>query len=181
MSSEENTNIVPVDKVNIENAAAATGGFVGLMLTGPLGAVILAALTSYVVKKDSDTGDALRGVGKTVVESYNYLTKLNGKYQITNKVSESVSKAIDARTEESESLGDFKKSVSTMNSKIKELNKEYDLVTKAKQAASAAAVVSDWAIEQVGKLNAEYDFVKIAKDSASKAIDFANEASAGKN
>ena len=60
MSSEENTNIVPVDKVNIENAAAATGGFVGLMLTGPLGAVTLAALTSYVVKKDSDTGDALR-------------------------------------------------------------------------------------------------------------------------
>ena len=58
--SEENTNIVPVDKVNIENAAAVTGGFLGFVLAGPLAGVFLAALTNYVVKKENDSGEALR-------------------------------------------------------------------------------------------------------------------------
>ena len=60
MSDDENTNIVPVDKANIENAAAVTGGFLGFVLAGPLAGVILAAFTNYVVKKDNDSGEALR-------------------------------------------------------------------------------------------------------------------------
>ena len=59
-SPAPNTNIVPVDKENIENAAAVTGGILGLVLTGPVGAVVLAALTNYVVKKENDSGEALR-------------------------------------------------------------------------------------------------------------------------
>ena len=50
-------------------------------------AIILAALTNYVVKKENDSGEALRGLGKTVVESYNFLTKINAKYDISDKVS----------------------------------------------------------------------------------------------
>ena len=49
-----------MDKENIENAAAVTGGILGLVLSGPVGALILAALTNYVVKKENDSGEALR-------------------------------------------------------------------------------------------------------------------------
>lgn len=62
----------------MQSAAAVTGGILGLVLFGPVGALVLAAITNFVSKKDDEAGEALRGLGKTVVESYNFLTKLNG-------------------------------------------------------------------------------------------------------
>ena len=42
-----------------------------------------------------------RGLGKTVVESYNFLTKINSKYQISDKLGDTVSKAVDSAASES--------------------------------------------------------------------------------
>lgn len=152
----EEANLVPVDKVNIENAAAVTGGFLGLVLAGPIGALIAAALTNYIVKKENEAGDAFRGVGKTVVESYNFLTKLNSKYDLTGKATASISTAVSSiETSDSETLETLKTTVSKTVSKIDELNKEYDFVSKGKQVASAASVLSDTAVGKIDELNAK--------------------------
>ena len=74
--SEDNTNIVPVDKENIQNAVAVTGGFIGFVLAGPLGGVFLAAITNYAVKKDTDTGEALRLVLTLYFKLQNLFLKL---------------------------------------------------------------------------------------------------------
>jgi len=177
MSDDENTNIVPVDKANIENAAAVTGGFLGFVLAGPLAGVILAAFTNYVVKKDNDSGEALRGIGKTVVESYNYLAKMNAKYGISAKAGEAIGKAIDNAAVENESLQTLKETLDTSTKKVSELNKEFDLVGKAKQLTSTAADLSDKAIDAVDEANTKYDFVKVVKDSTNKAIDAVREQS----
>ena len=99
---------------------------------------------------------------------------------------------------ESEAVETLKTTVSTTVSKIDELNKEYDFVSKGKQLASAAAVLSDTAFEKLDELNAkvciiilvfctcynliiqilppnQYDFVKVAKETASKAVEKAKE------
>ena len=68
-------------------ASAVTGGVVGFALAGPLGALVSAAISNYVSKKGNDAGVALRGFGKTVIESYNFLTTLNSKYYLTGKAS----------------------------------------------------------------------------------------------
>jgi len=149
----ENTEIVPLEKQNIENAAAVTGGILGLVLVGPIGALVLAAITNYVVKKENDSGEALRGLGKTVIESYNFLNKLNSKYNLTGKTAETLSKTLSSVETDSETLDTVKKTVTTTVTKIDELNKEYDFVTKGKQVASAAAVLSDTAIEKLEELN----------------------------
>ena len=47
----EKYELVPVDKVNIENAASFTGGLLGLIMFGPIGAAVLAATVHYVSKK----------------------------------------------------------------------------------------------------------------------------------
>ncbi len=60
MSDGENANMVPVDKQNVENAAAVTGGILGFVLAGPVAGLVLAAVSNYVVKKDNDSGEALR-------------------------------------------------------------------------------------------------------------------------
>ena len=154
----ENTEIVPLEKQNIENAAAVTGGILGLVLVGPIGALVLAAITNYVVKKENDSGEALRGLGKTVIESYNFLNKLNSKYNLTGKTAETLSKSLSSVETDSETLDTVKKTVTTTVTKIDELNKEYDFVTKGKQVASAAAVLSDTAIEKLEELNAKVFF-----------------------
>lgn len=57
------------------------------------------------------------------------------------------------------------------------MNKEFDLIGKAKKITSAAADLSDKAIDAVDEANTKYDFVKVAKDTANKAIDAVKEQS----
>ena len=159
------TDLVPLEKTNIENAAAVTGGIVGLAIGGPIFALILAAISNYVVKKDNDAGVALRGFGKTVIEAYNYLTTLNGKYDLTGSASNAVSKAVSSV--ESEDLQKVKSTVDTTVSKVSEINKEFDFVTKAKQALIAAGTLSDAALEKVEELN-----VKVIKITSLLSIVF---------
>ena len=150
-----NTDLVPLDKTNIENAAAVTGGIVGFALGGPVVALILAAVSNYVSKKDSDAGTALRGFGKSVIESFNFLTTLNKKYDVTGAVSNTVSKAVTSAEGESEGFEKVSKTVNNTISKIKEINAEFDILGKGKQAAIAAAALSDAALEKVEELNAK--------------------------
>ena len=204
-----NTNIVPVDKENIENAAAVTGGILGLVLTGPVGAVFLAALTNYVVKKENDSGEALRwrtllfsfptnecqqhitvyttvissqynthyvshthrGLGKAVVEAYNFLSKINAKYELSTKASKKIGDAVDNIESESETVESVKSTLATAAVKVSDLNKEYDFVSKAKQVASSASVLSDAAVGKIDEANAKYNFFELAKKYASKAVE----------
>ena len=92
--TKEPTNLVPIEKSTIETSVAFTGGFIGFVVGGPYLAAILAAASNYIVKRDDETGEAFRGVGKAVIESWNFLTKLNGKYDVTGKISDSLNKAI---------------------------------------------------------------------------------------
>lgn len=102
---------------------------------------------------DGESGEALRGLGKTVVESYNFLTKLNTKYGITEKVTDSIGKAISGVEVESEALQKVTSTYATVSSKVSELNQEYDLVSKGKEVIAATAALSDAAIEKVIELN----------------------------
>lgn len=91
----KSTDLVPVDKVNIENSAAVTGGLVGFFIGGPVIGVILAAITNYVAKKEDEdlAAEAVRGVGKTVIESVNFLTKFNNKYKVVEKAAAAIDQA----------------------------------------------------------------------------------------
>lgn len=152
---KKNTGLVALEKTNIENAAAVTGGIVGFALGGPVIALLLAAVSNYVSKKDSDAGTALRGFGKSVIESYNFLTTLNTKYDLTGSVSSTVGKAVSSAEGESEGFEKVSKTVNDTLSKIKEINSEFDIIGKGKQAAIAAAALSEAALEKVEELNAK--------------------------
>ena len=52
-----------------------------------------AALVNYVSKQDNEVGDVARGVGKVALDVFNFLTKLNNKYDLTDKAGTA---AIDA-------------------------------------------------------------------------------------
>lgn len=150
------TDLVPLEKSNIENAAAVTGGIVGLAIGGPIFGLLLAAVSNYVAKKeDNDYGVALRGFGKTVIESYNFLTTLNNKYDATGSASESLDKFITSAEIESEGFGKFTKTVGSLGVKVQEINGEFDIVGKGKQIVIAASALSDAALEKLEELNAK--------------------------
>lgn len=153
------SELVPVEKTNIENAAAVSGGIVGFAIGGPVVAIVLAALSNYVSKKeDSDYGAALRGFGKTVIESYNFLTTLNNKYDATGAAANSLDKFITSAEVESEGFGKFTKTVGNIGTKVQEINGEFDLIGKGKQVVIAASALSDAALEKLEELNAKVRF-----------------------
>lgn len=160
--------IVPLEKENIENAASVTGGIVGFFVLGPIGGVVVAALSNWLVKKDNEGGDALRGVGNAVVNAYNYLSKINAKFDISTKISSTVSDVVEQTAPE-----DVKSKFDDYGSKVSAIVTEYDLVTKGKALAKASADLSEVALEKLDDLNTKYDFVKTAGRVTSEALETA--------
>jgi len=157
MSSEESSggkyNLVPVDKTNIESAASFTGAIFGLIVAGPVGGLFLAAIVNYVSKKDNEAGEALRGIGKTIVESVNFFKKVDSKYTVTGAVSETVTSVTSQAAAENETVEKVTTSLSTAVAKVQELDKEYDLLGKGKDVIGAAGTFSDAALEKIDELN----------------------------
>mmetsp|Transcript_17555 Transcript_17555/g.17630 ORF Transcript_17555/g.17630 Transcript_17555/m.17630 type:complete len:253 (-) Transcript_17555:89-847(-) len=167
-STESGLAVIPVDLDNMGTAVGVFGGVLGLILAGPVGGIVLASITKYVSKKENDSGEALRGLGKTIIESYNFLTKINGKYGLIDKATKTVDSAVSsAGVSDNEALDTVKKTVATTKSKYDEINKEYDIVAKGKQLLTAAGTLSDAALEKFEELNAKYDFVATAKSTTS--------------
>jgi len=161
--------IVPVDRENSINAATVSSAITGLLFLGPIGALVFAGAAWNVGKKENEAGEALRGVGKAVLEAYNFLTTLNDKYKLTDKAVSAIDTAVSSS--ENETVGQVKQTINEVTSKIGELNKEYDLVSKGKELAKTAVTVTDAALEKVVELNAQYDFVETSKKLAGTAVE----------
>ena len=171
MSEEKKFDIIPMNDENIKSASAFATGLVAFVLVGPVGAIVLAALANYAAKKDNDLGTALKGVGKTVIESTNYLKKLNSKYDITTKTAASITNAVSSIDSDSEALKTVKETVGTVVETITKLDKDYDIVSKGSIVVDTAAKFSDLALEKVEELNAKYDFVETSKKLVNTAVE----------
>ena len=71
-----------------------------------------------VQKEDTLTAEALGGVGKTVINSYNFLNKLNEKYSVTGKVAD----YLDSSLGEVEIVAKGKDAYITATTKLSELD-----------------------------------------------------------
>ncbi len=165
------TELAPVNDETISSAAGVSSAVFGFLLGGPLFSLIFGTVGVYVSKKDNEVGEGLRGIGKAIVECYNYVTKINNKYDVTGKVSAKVEEALDS------SDSDAAKSVRDAFSKVDEINKEYDITGKATSAISATTTLSEAAYEKVEELNEKYDFVETSKKAAADAFEKAKNAS----
>jgi hypothetical protein len=59
------------------------GAGIVLLGFGPVVGVALGLLASYLARSsENEVGEVARGVGKTALEVYNYLIKLNDKYKV---------------------------------------------------------------------------------------------------
>jgi len=170
-SSSSSSSIEPT-KENVESVAGVTGGVLGLLFFGPVVGLGLAAVSLYVSKKDNDGGEAVRGLSRSVLDAVNYFIKLNKKFDVTGKVGGKLAEVVDSN--ESEAVVKVKEVLG----KVSEVNSQYGLLDKGKEAIAAASKLSGVALEKAEDLNAKYDFVALAKDAAQKAADKAKELAA---
>ena len=115
------------------------------------------------------------------LDVYNFLLKLNGKYDLSDKASAAVKEQLEKLKagESGETMTKVEDAVTTVTSKVGELNKEYDLVEKGKQAIGYAGDLSVKAIDKGIELNKEYKITEqvTAKltEASSKAVDAAKD------
>jgi len=106
----------------------------------------------------TQVGEVVRGVGKVSLDVYNFLLKINGKYDLTDKAGAQLKDQLNKLKAGSsgETIAKVEDALSKATSKFNELDKEYDLVEKGKQALGYAGDLSAKAIDKGLELNAEY-------------------------
>ena len=98
----------------------------------------------------TQVGEVVRGVGKVSLDVRNFLLKINGKYDLTDKAGAQLKDQLNKLKAGSsgETIAKVEDALSKATSKFNELDKEYDLVEKGKQALGYAGDLSAKAIDK---------------------------------
>ena len=167
--------IVPINEETVEFTAGILGGVVGFAIGGPVLGAIGAAAANYATKTDAEVGEILSAVSKTSIEIFNYFSKLDSKYEVLDKAKGQLETALDkvksSETANPETIEKIEKALSSTNSKIKEINDEYDLVGVGLTALGVVGDLVEKAIIKAGELNEEYQLSSKATAALTEAVE----------
>jgi hypothetical protein len=177
--------LVPIKEETVEFTAGIIGGVVGFALGGPVLAAIGAAATNYVSKMDGDATVAVNAISKSSIEVFNYLANLDSKYEVLKKAQSSLQSSLETLKKndsvDPKTVEKVEDALAKTNSKIKEINDEYDLVGGATTALGVVGDLVEKAVKKVGELNAEYQLSEKAKVALAGAVEKAKTAAKSAN
>jgi hypothetical protein len=84
-SSSSGGALVPISEERVQFTAGVIGGIAGFAVAGPVGATIGAGFANFASKTEEDVGDIIKNLSKTSLEVYNYVVKLDNKYEVLKK------------------------------------------------------------------------------------------------
>jgi phage-related minor tail protein len=167
--------LVPIKEETVQFTAGLVGGVVGLAVGGPVLGAIAAALTNYASKSESEVGEVVSAVSKSSIEVYNYLTKLDTKYELLTKAKKSLEDALEKvksnPSVDPETVKKVETALESTTKKIKEVNEEYDLVGAGVTALGVVGDLVEKAIKKVGELNSEYKLTDKALSAVDQAVE----------
>jgi hypothetical protein len=179
-SAVTSSALVPIKEETVEFTAGILGGVAGFALGGPVLAAIAAAAANYVSKSEGDVGEVVSAVSKSSIEVWNYLAKLDTKYEILNKAKDSLEDALDKLksqdTVDPDAVKKVETALSSTKSKITEINDEYDLVGAGVTALGVVGDLVEKAVKKAQELNEEYKLTDKANEALQKAIEKAKAA-----
>lgn len=183
MSDEQPGALVPIKEETVEFTAGLIGGAAGFVVGGPVLSAIGAAAANYVSKMDGDVSTVVQAVSKSSIEVFNYLANLDKKYEVVSKAQTSLTAALDklkaGDNVDPATVAKVESALASTQSKISEINDEYDLVGGAVTAFGVVGDLVEKAIKKAGELNAEYKLTDKASVALTGAVDKAKDA-AGK-
>jgi hypothetical protein len=167
--------LVPIKEETVEFTAGLLGGLAGLFVGGPALAAVGAACANYVSKMEvGEATDVIQAVSKSSIQVYNYLTTLDGKYELLKKAQDSLQSSLDKLKAQGsvdpETVTKVETALSNTRSKIAEINDEYDLVGGGLTALGVIGDLVEKAINKVGELNSEYKISDRALESLRSAV-----------
>eukprot|EP00621_Florenciella_sp_RCC1693_P009619 CAMPEP_0182530130 /NCGR_PEP_ID=MMETSP1323-20130603/5689_1 /TAXON_ID=236787 /ORGANISM="Florenciella parvula, Strain RCC1693" /LENGTH=227 /DNA_ID=CAMNT_0024739397 /DNA_START=58 /DNA_END=741 /DNA_ORIENTATION=- len=169
MSDEETSSaMIPVTAESIKATSAIVGGIAGLAFGGPVFGILFAAATNFIATQENEVSEVALGVGQVSLQTWNFVLKLNGKYDLVGTAGDAAGGVVDKIKEKDEN-GAIEKveiALETVTSKIRELNAEYDLGEKAASVLGSAGKLSNKAIEKGLELNEEYEIVDKVSEKA---------------
>lgn len=170
--------MVPIKEDTVEFTAGLIGGVAGFAVGGPVLGAISAGIVNYASKNDQEVGEVVQAVSRTSLEIYNYLVKLDNKYEVLKSAQASLAESIEQVKKDgnAETLEKLEAAYATTTAKINEINEEYDLVGAGMTALGVVGDLVEKAIKKAGELNEEYKLTDKAIESVQKAIDSAKTA-----
>lgn len=127
--------IVPINEATIEFTSGVVGGVAGFALAGPAGSVFGASVFNFLSRQvEGDLTEAISNTAKKSIELYNYMAKLDAKYQILARSKKSLSSSIhkiksskNISPEALEAAEKMELKLALVAKKIDDINGEYDL------------------------------------------------------
>ena len=172
--------IIPINSENVEFTSGILGGALALALgASPVLAIVAAAAANYISKKEDlgELNEFIQAISKASLNSVNFLARLDAKYTILGKISESLDKSIsDLKKSDGGTAETFKKIEDSLK-QIQQLADEIDLLEGGKQALGAVGDVLETSIDKAVDANEEYKLTERAAEAAKKAIEKAKAAS----
>jgi chromosome segregation ATPase len=177
---EEGGALVPIKEETVEFTAGLLGATAGLFVGGPVLAFILGAAANYVSKMEGDAAEVVQAVSKSSIQVFNYLTRLDRKYEILDKTKGKLEEAVDGLkakgSVDPEALAKVEGALETTKSKIEEINDEYDLVGAGMTALGVVGDLVEKAVKKASELNEEYQLSGKALDALKTSVDKAKDA-----
>ena len=176
----KSTAIVPINEETVEFTAGILGGIVGFSIGGPVLGAIAAAAANYASKTDAEVGEVLSAVSKSSIEIFNYVSKLDSKYEVLDKAKAQLESALEktknSDSASAETVQKIESALANTNSKIREINDEYDLVGTGVTALGVVGDLIEKAIIKAGELNEEYKLSDKTTKAISEAVEKAKNA-----
>mmetsp|Transcript_57893 Transcript_57893/g.69042 ORF Transcript_57893/g.69042 Transcript_57893/m.69042 type:complete len:207 (-) Transcript_57893:158-778(-) len=167
-------SIVPADQRNVELTASLLGGTLGLAIGGPVMAMILAFTSNYVSRGDAPLGEIVQNFSRTTIEMYNFLAKLDAKFNLLQKSHDSLNnvyqKVLKVDGADSERAHRLKKMMGEISEKMESVNEEYDIVGAGFVALTFLGDVVEIAVDKIGEMNDKYKLTDKAVDSIKSAV-----------
>lgn len=179
--ASKSSAIVPINEETVEFTAGLLGGAIGFAIGGPVLGAIGAAAANYASKTDYEVGEILSAVSKTSIEIFNYISKLDSKYEVLDKAKAQLESALDkvkkSDSANPETIEKIESALANTNKKITEINDEYDLVGTGMTALGVVGDLVEKAIIKAGELNEEYSLSSKATTALKQAVEKAKAAS----
>jgi len=170
--------IIPINAANVEFTSGILGGALALAFgASPIFAVVAAAASNYIAKKDDlgEVNELVQGLSKASLNTVNWFARLDSKYLIVGKLSESLDNTLnDLKNSEgknAETVRQLEDTVSKTTKQIQQLANEIDLIEGGKQALGAVGEVLETSIDKAFDANKEYKLTERATGAAKKAIE----------
>jgi len=173
----EGGKMIAIKDESVEFTAGVIGAVAGFVVGGPLVGAVGAAAANYVSKQENDISEVISAVSKSSLEIYNYLVKLDDKYELLNKTKGSLESALDklkaGDNVDPATVAKVEDALAQTTSKISEINEEYDLVGAGVTALGVAGDLVEKAVIKANELNSEYKLTDKALEALNKAVDTA--------